>query len=52
MTLREAISDGVILIGMALSVFGAWLVYEPAGLIVGGLAFTALGYTISIGGET
>jgi glucose dehydrogenase len=38
------IAAAVMLLGLALVTFGAWLVYEPAGFLVCGLALLAGGW--------
>lgn len=37
-------TDGLILSGLCIIGYGAWLVYSPAGVITGGLALVACGW--------
>lgn len=39
----KALSLALVLFGIALVVFGAWLAYPPAGPIVGGVGLIAVG---------
>lgn len=41
--LLRAIPDLTILAGAGSISFGAWMIYHPAGFIVGGIAFVVIG---------
>ncbi len=43
MSAREAVSDGLLVVGASAVSFGGWLIYAPAGFIVAGLFVIALG---------
>lgn len=39
--------DALLVVGAALVAYGAWLVYAPAGYIVGGIACLAAGWLLA-----
>lgn len=48
--LAALVPDALVLSGAGAVTYGAWLVFAPAGFIVGGLLLVALGFAISRGG--
>ena len=46
MTARELFADALFLGGAAAVTFGAWLVFEPAGFVVGGLLSCGAGWAL------
>lgn len=44
--MKGYVSDVLIVVGIASVSGGAWMVYEPAGFIVGGLLVVALGFLL------
>lgn len=46
--LKSAMPDVVTFAGSTAVTYGAWLVYPPAGFIVGGLALIAAGVLVSL----
>ena len=42
-----SIEDGLFAVGAASVSYGAWLIYQPAGFVVGGLLLIGGGYAIA-----
>ena len=47
--MKQAVNDIVGLVGIALVSYGAWLTYNPAGFIVGGVLLMATAVLVSRG---